>query len=112
MAWGGDLWEGGSRSLWKDHVAWGGSEDDSEILISAPGKAVIAFVEHILNYVLLCVLEHIAEPCGGSEKLVPAILPVLLQIKIPVAFDSSLFFLHSSRPTLPRSPSPSVLRLG
>ena len=30
------------------------------------------------------------------------ILPVL-QIKIPVAFDSSLFFLHSFRPTLPLS---------
>lgn len=59
MAWGGDLWEGGSRSLWK---AWGESEDDSEILISAPGTAVIAFTEHILNYVLLCVVEHIAEP--------------------------------------------------
>lgn len=102
MAWGGDLWEGGSRSLWKDHVAWRGSEGDSEILISAPGKGVIAFTEHILNYVLLCV-EHIAGPCGGSEKLVPAILPVLLQIKIPVAFDSALFFLHSFRPTLPLS---------
>ena len=33
MAWGGDLWEGGSCSLWKDHVAWRGSEGDSEILI-------------------------------------------------------------------------------
>ena len=33
---------------------------------------MIAFTGHILNYVLLCVVEHIAEPCGGSEKLVPA----------------------------------------
>ena len=43
-AWGGDLWEGGSRSLWKDHVAWRGSEGDSEILISAPGKGVVALL--------------------------------------------------------------------
>lgn len=35
----------------------------TEILASATGRMVMAFTEHMVNYVLLCIVEHIAKPC-------------------------------------------------
>lgn len=59
MAGYGGIWEGGRHSLWKDCMAWRGSEDDSEILASARGRMVMAFAESTLNYVSWCIVEHI-----------------------------------------------------
>lgn len=62
MAWGGVFGREGHTAYGR--IMWHGENlrMTLEILISAPGKALIAFTEHILNYVLLCVVEHIAEP--------------------------------------------------
>lgn len=56
-------YSGGRRgSLLRDCMSWRGFEDDSEILASATGRMAVAFTEHTLNYVSLCIIEHIAKP--------------------------------------------------
>lgn len=55
--------EGEQCSLLKVCMSWRGFEDDSEILASGPGRMVMAFTEHTLNYELPCIIEHIAKPC-------------------------------------------------
>lgn len=81
----------------------------TEILASAPGRMVMAFTEHTLNYVLLCIIEHIAKPCRVLNNWFQSFFPSPCRLKSqwPLAPLSS-----SSTPPLPLSPSTLAPGLG
>lgn len=79
--WVQGVWAGEQSGLLKVCRSWRGFGDDSEILASAPGRMVMVFTKHTLNYVLPGSIEHIAKPCRVLNNWFQSFFPSPCRVK-------------------------------